>query len=303
MVTDGSRGAHSEVFDVDGGRVLEVRETTADDAERLGELFAGLSREDITLRFFTSFTPKADWCRSWAAVGERGGFGVIALVRGDEVEVVGEAGYAMRADGDGDFGLTVAAPWRGWLGAYLLDVIVRHAADHRVANLQAEVLVDNGPMLRLLRHRGAVVYEHAGGTIRMTISTSGHVASWPPNDDRPHVLVEVGGGRWHGENLARAAGMSTVFCSGPKRRTRHGCPVLHGGNCPLADGADAIIVLLDPHDQDTTDLIDAHRQQHPATPILVRSRTDTTPDGCIECGPTARDTLDRVRSELDLEPE
>ncbi len=186
--------------------------------------------------------------------------------------VAGEAGYAIRPDGDGDLAVTVAAPWRGWLGPYLLDVVVRHAAAVGMTNLQADVLLENGPMLSLLRRRDPVAMGHDEGAVRLSIGTSGPVASWPARERRPRVLVEVPGRRWAGEYAADSAGLATAMCAGPAGRKRSGCPVLEGGSCPLADDADAIVVLLDPDDERTQQLIDAHRRNHPGTPVLVRSK-------------------------------
>ena len=169
--------------------------------------------------------------------------------------MAGEAGYAMRSDGDGDLAVTVAPNWRGWLGPYLLDVLVRHAAAVGLANLQAEVLLENGPMLSLLSRRDPVAMGHDAGVVRLSIGTTGSGATWPPGEQRPRVLVEVAGRRWSGEQAAEAAGLATAMCAGPAGRGEHGCPVLEGGRCPLADGADAIIVLLDPDDERSAELV------------------------------------------------
>ena len=279
-----------DVIDLADGRVMTVRATTADDAERISELYGDLTMTDRHRRFFGAFSPQINWCGQWASVGERGGFGVIALVgngngNGDDAVVVAEAGYAMRKDGDGDLAITVATPWRGWLGAYLLDVLMRRAATDGVRNLQAEVLLENGPMLSLLRRWDAVAVEHDDGMVRVSIGTSGTTPDWPPGETRPKILVEVAGRRWSGERAAEDAGLATTICAGPGQRVRNGCPVLEGGTCPLADGADAIVVLLDPADERSQQLIEAHRRSNPGTPVLVRHRVadgDATPSGCVE---------------------
>lgn len=259
------------VIDAVGERRMVIRPTTIDDAERLQSLYGSLDPDDLSKRFFTAWKPRIEWCRSWASVGERGGFGLIVVIEQPSGEVVaGEAGYALRPDGDGDLAVTVAREWRGWLGAYLLDRLVQHAAAAGVTNLQADVLLDNTPMLRVLRHRGAVAFGHPDGTEHCTISTVGYVPSWPPNERRRRILVEVPGGRWSGETAAATADLAVAMCAGPARRTRHECPLLVGGHCPLADGADAIVVLLDPDDQVTERLIDGHAREHPHTPLYVR---------------------------------
>jgi ribosomal protein S18 acetylase RimI-like enzyme len=293
-----------EVIDLAGGAQLDVRETTAADAERVCRLYESLSVGDRHRRFFGAFRPHLDWCREWADVGSRGGFGVIAVVRrdGQPDEVAGEAGYAMRGDGDGDLAVTVAPDWRGWLGPYLLDILVRHAGAAGLANLQAEVLLENGPMLALLNRRHPVAMGHDNGMVRLSIGTTGPVPSWPPGEHRPHVLVEVAGRRWAGERAAEAAGLATAMCAGPAARGDHGCPVLHGGRCPLADEADAIIVLLDPDDERSAQLVQAHRDQSPGIPVLVRHhRSDDDADGhatvapgCIAVEPDGADAVAQV---------
>ena len=286
-------------FDLPDGRHLLIRTTSAADAGVICGLYGGLTLDDRHRRFFGSFTPRLEWCRDWASISERGGFGVLAVATDHGADpssgtVVAEAGYAMRTDGDGDLAITVAAPWRGWLGPYLLDVVVRAAADAGVRNLQAEVLLENGPMLSLLRRRDPVALGHDDGIVRLSVGTDAPTASWPPDETRPRVLVEVAGRRWSGETAADAAGLATALCAGPGGRVRHGCPVLEGGSCPLAQGADAIVFLLDPDDDQSRRLVEAHRRNSPGTPILVRHAeeqdSDASMEGCIEVdghGPTA----------------
>jgi len=284
-------------FELADGRRMSIRTTVAADAERICELYGAMGPGDRHRRFFSAFRPHLEWCRDWVTVGERGGFGVIATVTperddlsvstdpevgpSDEV-VVAEAGYALRSDGDGDLAITVATGWRGWLGPYLLDVLVRHAAEVGVANLQADVLLENGPMLSLLRRRDPVALGHDDGMVHLSVGTGAATPSWPPDEDRPRVLIEVAGRRWAGERAAEAAGLATAMCSGPAGRRYQGCPVLDGGRCPLADDADAIIVLLDPHDDRTTALLDAHRRAVPGRPVLARR--SSAPDGPREQG-------------------
>lgn len=276
-------GAATEWIDLRHGRTLEIRPTMEADAEGICELYASLSDSDRYRRFFGAFVPRLEWCRTWATVGEQGGFGVVVVLHQNGTEqIVAEAAYALRADGDGDLAVTVAREWRGWVGPYLVDVLVRHAARHGVDNLQAEVLLENRPMLAILRARGAVDLEHPGMEVRLTIGTSGPVPSWPPADHRPKVLVEVAGGRWAGERPANDAGLATALCSGPERRHRTGCPVLDGGRCPLADGADVIVILLDPEAERTASLIAEHARLQPGKPILVASGPrGSVPAGCL----------------------
>lgn len=283
-------------FDLADGRRMTVRPTTAADVERIMSLYDGLSDRDRHRRFFGAFRPRADWCRDWAGIGERGGYGLIAVVHDLEggESVAGEAGYAMRHDGDGDLAVTVAAPWRGWLGPYLLDVLLERAAEAGVANLQADVLLENGPMLSLLRRRDPVAMGHDDGVVRLSIATSATTSSWPPDDDRPRVLVEIAGRRWSGEGKAETAGLTTAVCSGPDGRVRNACPVLEGGRCPLADGADAILMLLDPDDERSQRLSEAHRRHVPGRPVLVRRSSKSTGDSCLDIAADGPDAVGQL---------
>ena len=291
-----SEGDFAESFDLADGRHLEVRRTTTKDASLIWAFYEEMTALDRRRRFFGAFRPDLDWCRGWADVGSRGGFGVIAIVRdegNDAVEVAGEAGYALRSDGDGDLAVTVAQQWRGWLGAYLVDVLVRHAPIDGIENLQADVLLENGPMLATLQNRGPVALDHDDGVVRLSIGTAA-TPTWPKHDQRRRVLVEIAGGRWSGERQANEAGLATAVCSGPTRLGRRGCPVLNGEHCPLADDADAIMVLLDPDDEQTALMIESHLRMSPGVPVLARRARDRSegealddrdagmPDGCVE---------------------
>jgi hypothetical protein len=261
----------SERVELRDGRSLEIRPSTGADAGAICELYTRLSGTDRFRRFFGAFAPRLEWCETWATIGKRGGFGVVVVLHdGDATPIIAEAGYAMRSDGDGDLAVTVEREWRGWIGPYLVDVLARQAASVGVRNLQAEVLLENRPMLSILRYRGAVDLEHPGSEVRLTIGTSDVTPSWPPAEERPKVLVEVAGGRWAGEQAAGKAGLAVAMCSGPERRHRSGCPVLEGGRCPLAEEAAVIVVLLDPDAEQTKELIEAHATNRPGVPILWR---------------------------------
>ncbi len=299
-----AEGGARQLIDLGRDRTLEIRPTTAADAELIDELYSPLSIDDRRRRFFNAFRPDLDWCRHWASVGERGGHGVIAIVHhGDDHDahdtVAGEAGYAMRADGDGDLAVTIAPDWRGWLGSYLVEILAQHAAANGIGNLQADVLLENRAMLAILQRRGSVSLEHSEGVVRLTIGTTGYLPSWPPHAEGHKVLVASPGGRWSGEHAAEQAGCVTAVCSGPSRRRRGGCPVLAGGRCSLADSAEALVILLDPADEDTQRLIALHRQQRPGVPIFVSPRlaeSGKVPPDCIEVSTSPSETIDQILS-------
>lgn len=236
---------HAELGD---GRFLEIRQMGPADVDGLVALYGGLSHEDRRRRFFSALRPTRQFLDRWARVAERGGFGLVAVVRDDEgaEEIVADAGYAPIPDGNAELAMTVGAEWRGWLGPYLLDALVEQAAAHGVATLEAEVLSDNGPMLALLRARGAAYASRPDLTsLRLLIGTAQRTPSWPPQHDRPRLLVEGAGTRWAGEEAASQAGYEVITCPGPGKNLRR-CPLLASGSCPLVNEADAIMVVVRP---------------------------------------------------------
>jgi ribosomal protein S18 acetylase RimI-like enzyme len=258
------------------GRTLTIRPVGPADVDGLAALYAGLSQDDTYRRFFSVFQPRRSFFEKMATTEERGGFGLVAAVSADsapESELVAEAGYTRLDDGDGELAITVARGWRGWLGPYLLDALLAAGAARGVPNLQADVLVTNGPMLALLRSRGYATVDHPDGSVvRVLIGTSGRTPTWSGPADRPRVLVEAPGGRWHAEDAARQAGVQVVVCPGPGSTAAH-CPALVGQPCPLAAGADAIVVSHPLHDERWSRLEAAHAELHAGVPV------------CVELGP------------------
>ncbi|MGI9612935.1 MAG: GNAT family N-acetyltransferase [Acidimicrobiales bacterium] len=240
------------------------------DRTALEELYASLSRADLHRRFFAGGHPPPRFFDNWSSIATKGGFDVGAFVGdGHQVTLVGEAGYALLPSGDGELGMAVDPAHRGWLGPWLLDQLMRHAADRDVANIQALVLADNRAMLSLAKRRGyAVLDRPEWGTVRITMSTAGAVPSWPGSHPRPRVLVEAERSRPSIEELLRDAGFDVAICGGPCR-TSGRCPVLTGEPCPLVDGADAVVVDLPPDDPRTAELVTAERLIHPGVRLIA----------------------------------
>jgi RimJ/RimL family protein N-acetyltransferase len=252
-----------------------VRAVEPADVDGLVRLYDELDLNDRYRRFFAVYRPQRPFFEQMANAADHGGFGLVAVVTaadGGEGTIVGEANYCPLPSGDGELALTVAKRWRGWLGPYLLDALLEAAAARGIPNLEAEVLAENRPMLALLRSRGYATMDHPDWTVvRMVISSADHVPTWPGPHDRPRVLVEVAGGRWHAEEAARTAGLQVVACSGPAGR-RWPCPALAGGTCPLAAGADVIVISHAADEDPWASLCEAHNRAHPAVPVYVESQ-------------------------------
>jgi RimJ/RimL family protein N-acetyltransferase len=169
-----------------GGRTLIVRPLGREDAAALATLYAELDADDRYRRFFSAFSPPPDFIERMATVADRGGFGLVALIaEGDATPtVVGEAGYSLLPNGDGELGITVADRWRGWLGPYLLDALRDAAAARGVPNLEADVLVTNGPMLAIARARGHVLMDRPDWAVmRILIGSASPTPTWPRGHD------------------------------------------------------------------------------------------------------------------------
>lgn len=260
---------------LDQGRTLTLRHSGDGDGPALAALYQRLSAEDLHLRFFTAGLPPQRWFDRWATIGERGGFGLLVEESTDDgPNIVAEAGYSVLCTGDGELGIAVDPNSRGRLGPWLLDALLRHADAQGVPNVQALVLAKNQRMVALAKSRGtASLSTDDWSTVRLTMSTEGHVPSWPGDrlGDGPHertrLLVESDRSRWSGAAAATRAGFDVLSCQGPTSQ-KHGCPLLTDGQCPLADGADVLLHLLDPSVPANLKLLEAHRIAQPRRPIV-----------------------------------
>jgi RimJ/RimL family protein N-acetyltransferase len=254
------------------GRTLVVRETTEADLPEVEALYRSLTPEDLHRRFFSGARPPDTFVERWFARTRADGCGLVAVVSDrDGDHLVADAGYVVQPNGSGELAITVAPDWRGWLGHFVLDALVEAARERGVATLEADVLLENREMLALLDARGYATVDHPDwNTVRVVIGTSGRVPSFPGPHDRPRILVEVPGGRWHAEQAATEAGYQVLACPGPRPGPGGHCPMLEGKRCTLADQADAIVVSL-AVDGPGAAILRRHRIQRPETPVCVSS--------------------------------
>lgn len=256
------------------GRRLVVRGAVESDVELLAALYERLPSLDLRYRFFASYHPPRSFFEHQTRLEEEGGGSLVAAVTGAGEQIVGHAGYVLLPDGGGEFALTVAHGWRGWLGPYLLDSLVELAASRGVPNLQADVLFENQAMLALLRGRGYVSMATGDfSVIRAAIATSAEMPFWDRGKGPPLLVDESVGGRWIGEREALQAGWRVAGCARAAGAGARQCPALAGRQCPLAACASAVIVGL-PADAGKA-LVSAHARLHPTVPVIPLSGPDT----------------------------
>ncbi|HEX9259522.1 MAG TPA: hypothetical protein VF855_08280 [Acidimicrobiales bacterium] len=260
----------------DGG-ALVVRTATEADLASVIRLYDGLSVEDRHRRFFSAARPSDGFLRVWLAADQHGGHSTVvqhlsAGAEGGDADapVVAEAGFLPLPTGGAEFAITVAREWRGWLGPYLLDRLTRVAAARGLTSLEAQVLLENQPMLSGVRARGYATYDHTEYDVVHVISGTGErTPHWPDRHGQPRVLVEIPGARWHATAAVRNDHMHVVACPGPREGKGGECPALAGRPCPLAAAADAVVVALRPSDPRVAELVDAHRRLHPDVPLVI----------------------------------
>lgn len=267
--TPAATGFDPRRLDLGRGRALSVRAIEPGDAGALAALYDGLDVEARYRRFFCAYRPRPEFLERMARAIELGNVGLVAWSEapGLAPRLVAEAGYVRLPNGDGELALTVAAGWRGWLGPYLLDALLAAAAANGVPNLEADVLVANGPMLAVLRRRGGVVMAHEDWSVVRLLIGTGRTPTWPGAHDRPRLLVEGSAGGWQSP-AAVATGAQVLACPGPHGR-RSGCPALDGGTCPLAAGADLVVVSPAGDAAEWAPLVEAHRVRHAGVPVCV----------------------------------
>lgn len=170
------------------GRVLTVRRMTEADAHGLGELYERLSLDDRHRRFFSAYRPSRSFLEHYASTAGNKGYGLVAVVGNGTEQLVGEASYTLLPSGRGEFAITIAREWRGWLGPYLFDALLEAATAHAVPGLQADILADNAAMLAVARNRGAVTIERPDvGVVRVAIPASEPVRATAEENRAPSL--------------------------------------------------------------------------------------------------------------------
>jgi acetyltransferase len=273
-----------EVVNLPGGHTLALRPATPADVPGLTRMYESLSDEDRYRRFFSLSHPGKRLMERFVEANESGGLWLVAVA--DDGNIVADVGYTLLANGDAEVAITVSKEWRGWLGPFLLETIAERAAAHGIHNLRATILLENRKMLRLAARRGCAIVDYPDASVvELTMATDHGMPGWPPVHDRPRLLVEGCGGRWHGLDAARRAGWDVITCAGPGSSRVGRCPLLTGGRCALVDDADEIVTAFPESDRRGVELAVAHARRGTAAPVLTDEdwQPEAVPPSAVEC--------------------
>lgn len=151
---------------------ITIRAIRPDDKERIAAAFRALERDSVYLRFFCHKKELSDAELRWAT--ERDGMSKAALVAtigsGERETIVGLGEYACNG-GAAEVAFTVEEDFqRRGIATRLFQELAAIARRNGVAQLEADVLAENTPMLNLLRRAGLPMREtREDGVVHATL--------------------------------------------------------------------------------------------------------------------------------------
>jgi acyl-CoA synthetase (NDP forming)/GNAT superfamily N-acetyltransferase len=152
------------------GATVEIRPAVAGDADAVREMHAGLSPENMYLRFFTvsAFSAEREAVRICRAPDGRHA-ALLAWLDGD---LVGVASYELQGQAEGFAEIAFAVPDRmhgRGVATLLLEHLVSLARSHGLRGFTAETLSENTAMLRVFADAGLPARKHLSyGTVELT---------------------------------------------------------------------------------------------------------------------------------------
>lgn len=133
---------------------------TPDDAPRVVEHYLQLSREELSLRFFSGIPESLDRRREWVQATVKSMFyragvrhqGIVDPADGQSLAAVSSWGASLRMPKTADFGVSVAPRWRGkGLTLALLDHACTEAVQAGMDTMRVDYRPDNSPVRALLQ--------------------------------------------------------------------------------------------------------------------------------------------------------
>lgn len=134
------------------GQSVHVRSVRPDDRDELLALNAAVSDRSLYLRFFGVSRWAADQFVNNDILGATAGPTLVAEVAG---RIVGVAGFAPAAGAEAEIGILIADEFQHTgVGTVLLEYLASWARHQGIECFRAEVLAENGPMMRMLQDLG-----------------------------------------------------------------------------------------------------------------------------------------------------
>jgi acetyltransferase len=162
MAPEAYPGALERQMALKNGETLRIRPIRPDDEPRLVKLYNRLSRHTAYQRFFTVMRRlPSDWVHYFANVDYRRRLALVAereTVAGVELIGVGRRYEPSDEEATGEVAFVPEDGYQGqWLGAVLLDAVVRAGTERGLTRFRAYVLAENHRMLRLLAHQTRII--------------------------------------------------------------------------------------------------------------------------------------------------
>jgi GNAT superfamily N-acetyltransferase len=151
---------------------ITIRAVRPDDKERLVTAFKALEPRSIYLRFFSLKKELSD--RELRRVTECDGVSevaVVATIGGDDRETIVAMGNYVRAGAAAEIAFAVEEDFQGrGIAARLLRQLAEIARTNGVSQLEADVLAENTPMLKVFRKSGLRMREsQSQGVVHATL--------------------------------------------------------------------------------------------------------------------------------------
>ena len=162
-----------------GGEVVTIRAIGPDDGVRLVKAFQALAPRSIYLRFFG---PKrelsAEEVRRVTEPDPAREALVATVATGNEGEIIVGLGEYVGAGGSAHIAFAVEEDYQGrGIAGRLLERLARSAREKGISRFEADVLAENTPMLKVLRHSGLPMTEsEQDGVVHVTLALGDRTA-------------------------------------------------------------------------------------------------------------------------------
>ena len=226
------------------GSTVEIRPARQKDADAVRDLHAGMSPDNIYLRFFSLSPVSAE--REAVRVCRAPGPDHVALIAWRGAEAVGVASYEVNgASRTAEVAFTVADGMHGHgIGTLLLDYLVSIARQRHIQAFTAETLVENSAMLGVFAAAGLPVHRSLDhGVVELTIplpanDADASLSRYLEAVDRRESHADVASLR----HLFTPASIAVVGAS--RRENSVGAQVLRN---IIASGFDGAVYPVNPH--------------------------------------------------------